>query len=133
MTRYLLDTWAWIEYYEGSKIGREVRDKLIQNQCYTSKVSIAELSDNFHRKDLVTNYSWKDILRYVSSNSEITGLTPSIASRAGKIRTKEMEEYSGFGLIDAIILATAREKNLKVLTGDKHLKNKESAIDLEKI
>jgi predicted nucleic acid-binding protein len=58
MTEYLLDTWAWIEYFEGSQTGKKIDQVLKSDQkVYTSVVSLAELSDNYHRKEVITGYS----------------------------------------------------------------------------
>lgn len=133
MSKHLLDTWAWIEYYEGSSVGSRV-DQVIssENSCFTSIISLAELSDNFHRKDVIGNYSWKQVRAYVETNSEILPVNPEIVSKAGKVRAEEVKQKPDFGLADAIILATAREHGLKLLTGDPHLTSKEEAVELEK-
>lgn len=132
MTEYLLDTWAWIEYYEGSEIGELVDEKLENSHCYTSIVSLAELSDNFHNKDKVTNYRWEHVRKFIATNSDLIQITKDIAGEAGKIKAEEREEKPGFGLMDALILATAKENDLKLLTGDPHLVSKEETVDLKK-
>jgi predicted nucleic acid-binding protein len=127
----LLDTWAWMEFYEGSSTGKEIYRLIQSNETVcTSTVTIAELSDNYQRENLVTDHSWTEIRNFVESKSEIIPPNPKIASEAGKIKKKAREKQPDFGLMDAVILATAREKDLKLLTGDPHLTNKEIVEDL---
>jgi predicted nucleic acid-binding protein len=127
----LLDTWAWMEFYDGSSIGEDIYN-LIQGKetVYTSTVTIAELSDNYQRENLVTDHSWTEIRNFIESKSEVISPNPEIASKAGKIKKRARKKQSDFGLMDAIILATAREKDLKLLTGDPHLTDKKNVEDL---
>lgn len=132
MTEYLLDTWAWIEFYIGSEKGRQIYEKLESGEkCYTSIISLAEMSDNYQSGNLKSDNKWSEIRSFVETKTEIAELTPQICSRAGEIKQEERETFPDFGLMDAIILATARERDLKVITGDKHLKDKEKAEKLE--
>jgi PIN domain nuclease of toxin-antitoxin system len=132
MTEYLLDTWAWIEYFEGSQIGKKIDQVLKSDQkVYTSIVSLAELSDNYHRKELITGYSWEEVQTFIEKNSEIIEVRPHIAAQAGRTKSKEREDMKDFGLMDAIILETGREKDLTLISGDKHLKNKKLAEKIE--
>lgn len=132
MTEYLLDTWAWIEFYIGSEKGKQVYELLKSDEkCYTSIVSLAELSDNFESGNLQADSSWREIRGFIESNTEIAYLDPETCSEAGKIKQEEREKYPDFGLMDAIILATARREEIEIVTGDKHLKDKERAAKLE--
>lgn len=134
MSEYLLDTWAWIEFYIGSEKGKKIYSILKSDKkCYTSIISIAELSDNFHSNNLKTDHRWTEIRDFIESNSTVLSLNTDIGSEAGIIKTKQREKFSDFGLMDAIILSTAREHGLKIITGDKHLKDKEKTEKLEEI
>lgn len=132
MTEYLLDTWAWIEFYIGSEKGKQIYEKLESDEkCFTSVISLAEMSDNYQSGNLKSDNKWKEIRSFVESKTEIIGLNQDICSRAGKIKQEERQRFPDFGLMDAIILSTARENDLKVITGDKHLKDKEKSEKLE--
>lgn len=132
VAKYLLDTWAWIEFYIGSEKGKKVYELLESGeQCYTSIVTIAELSDNFKSGNLDSDNSWSEIRAFIESKTEIIELDTDICSNAGKIKHEEREKFPDFGLMDAIILSSARKHELKIITGDKHLKNKERTEKLE--
>ena len=52
-TEYLLDTYAWIEYFIASKEGEKVNNLVKHQIVHTSIISIAELSDKYHRENLM--------------------------------------------------------------------------------
>ncbi len=45
MSKYVLDSWAWIEYFEGSPKGERVKDIISdsRNEILTHSVSVAEI------------------------------------------------------------------------------------------
>ncbi|MBU2099664.1 type II toxin-antitoxin system VapC family toxin [Candidatus Micrarchaeota archaeon] len=117
---FLIDSFAWIEYFRGTKEGEKVKRLLENFRCFTPTVVIAELSDKYSRE----NYSfWSQDLQFISENSVLLNLDMQTASEAGKIKQLVRKKYKNkFGLVDAIILATAKKMNAKVVTGDKHFK-----------
>jgi predicted nucleic acid-binding protein len=130
----LLDTWAWIEFYQGSKIGEEIYSMIESDQTvYTSTITLAELADNYYRENLVTDHSWGEIERFIKSKSVILEPDTDMCASAGEIKKKQRESFPDFGLMDAIILATARKHELDLLTGDPHLTGKESAENLKSL
>lgn len=129
----LLDTWAWIEFYDGSEKGEEVYRLLESDEkIHTSVITLAELSDNFQRGNFSTDHNWEELEVFIRTNTDLTELNPKIASRAGEIKDRKRKEFPDFGLMDGIILATAEEKNLELVSGDPHLKGEERTLDLEK-
>ncbi|MFB6217007.1 MAG: PIN domain-containing protein [Candidatus Aenigmatarchaeota archaeon] len=133
MTEYLLDTWAWIEFYIGSEKGKKVYELLESSEkCFTSMVTVAELSDNFQSGNLESDNSWDEIRAFIESKTEIIELDTEICSNAGRIKHEEREKYPDFGLMDSIILSSARKHNLNIITGDKHLKDMERTEKLQK-
>lgn len=57
-------------------------------------------------------------------------LDEKIAIEAAKIHAENKVKTQDFGLADAIILASARSRNMKVLTGDPHFNNFKDAVML---
>ena len=50
--KYVLDSYAWVEYIIGSPMGRFVQLFLdMAELCYTPSIVIAELSTKFERED----------------------------------------------------------------------------------
>ncbi len=52
----------------------------------------------------------------------------TVARLAGEVHAEVRRKVADFGLADAFVLATARSKGFKVLTGDPHFKAIPEAI-----
>ncbi len=125
-SKYVLDSHAWIEYFQGTKIGEKVRALIESKNCITPAIVVAELADKYARE----NYAYfEGDMEFIETNSTIAELNITIAKNAGKLKNAVRLKYkTNFGLADAIILATARAAGATVVTGDshfKHLKNVE--------
>jgi predicted nucleic acid-binding protein len=121
-----VDAYAWIEYLDGSSRGARVRDFLENpgNTILTSTVTLAELVS----KSLRTKRDPKISLAAVESNSTLHSITPALATLAGEVHAEEKKRKPDFGLADAFVLATARSRSSKVLTGDPHFKDVSEAV-----
>ncbi len=80
-TEYLLDTYAWIEYFLGSKEGEKVKNLIKHQIIHTSIISIAELSDKYHRENLIDE--WQERYRFIMSKSSILPCSIKIAKNSG--------------------------------------------------
>jgi len=116
---YLVDSYAWIEYY----LGEDVKLKLLveTKNIATPTVVIAELSDKFARE----KEDFDDFFQFISSRSKIIPLSVEIALGSGKFKSQMRKTFKQFGLIDSIIYLTAKINNAKLLTGDPHFKGLE--------
>ena len=131
MKKVLMDTYAWIEYLEGSEKGEKVKEVLEdETDTYTALVSVAELADAFHRGDVETKFDWQEILDYIQLNSVIVELNEEGMASAGTLKVKRREEFDDFGLMDAIILESSRKVGAKLMTGDPHLTGEDNSIAL---
>jgi predicted nucleic acid-binding protein len=121
----LIDSWAWIEYFQGSETGRRVRDYLEDDpELIVSSINISEV------------YRW--ILRFYDENAAeskreaikercvVVDVDEMIAVAAAKIK-----HQFGWGLGDSIVYATARQLGAEVLTGDSDFKGRDGVIFLE--
>jgi predicted nucleic acid-binding protein len=122
----VIDAYAWIEYLDGSSRGAKVRDLLEnpENTLLTSAITLAELVS----KSLRTKRDPKTAIKAVESNSTIHPVSSALASLAGEVHAEEKKRKKDFGLADAFVLATARNRSCKVLTGDPHFKDVPEAI-----
>ena len=116
---YLLDSSAWIEYFEGSSEGEKVSAILRKENVCSINLIIAEIVSKFKRKGMDFDQAYRILL----SNSVIVELTPEIAKEAGLLHADVKKKIRNFGLADAIILTIARKLKVKVVTGDKHFKD----------
>ena len=128
MTRYVVDSWAWMEYLEGSLLGEKVRERLADegNEIFTHVVSLAEIISKVRRREKDTDAAWSAIM----TNSKIFALSEKDSRDAGLLHAKVKSKHSSFGLADAFVLSAARKLGAKVLTGDPHFANIEDAVML---
>ncbi len=120
----LLDTYAWVEYFLGSTKGKKVKKMLKENECFTSAISLAEISCWLRK-----NKESREKLDSVKNFSTVLSLDNDLLESAGIISYEKKQSVKDFGLVDAIILATSKIYDLPVVTGDKHFE-KENAIML---
>ncbi len=113
--KYLLDSSAVIEYFKGSEKGREAAEIIENNECGMSIISIAELSDNFSRE----NRSMKESYDFILSKIVILDLSKKAALDSGSFKKERRKKIKDFGLVDAILYLTAKEKQLIFVTCDK--------------
>ena len=117
-TEYLLDTYAWIEYFIGSKEGEKVSNLINHQIVHTSIISIAELSDKYHRENLIDE--WQKRYQFIVSKSNILTCSLEIAKNSGFRKFELRKKNKSIGLVDAIIIETAIQHGLIIVSGDLH-------------
>lgn len=120
----LLDTYSWVEYFEGTSKGKTVEEVLEKESCFTSAISLAELSAVIERKKLDRS----KVIPLVKKMSVVLELEHDTLELAGILKFKKRKSVKDFGLVDAIILATAKQYGLKILTGDQHFKGENALM-----
>ena len=123
----MLDSFAWMEYFMGTQKGKKVK-KLVDNdlQLYTSPIVVAEI----YSKSLRTDGKAEERKDFIMNRCAVVALEVNIAVEAAKIHAENRVKTHDFGLADAIILASARSRKIKVLTGDPHFKIFKDAVML---
>jgi len=124
----VVDSYAWIEHFIGSEKGRKV-DEILQNsdEIYTPDMVLAEVARKYAREG-VDERIIHTRLQQIEDASTIVGLDAELALEAAKCYL-EMEadakkrKLTLPGLFDAIILATGKSLDAKILTGDQHFRN----------
>ena len=118
---YLFDTYAWIEYFLGSEEGEIVKQLLENETISTLIISIAELSDKYYREDLFKE--WDQRYNFITNKSIILPISLEIAKRVGQRKWQLRSQGKSVGLADSLIIETAKEKDLLIVTGDPHFKD----------
>lgn len=123
--KYLIDAYSWIEYLEGSLIGEKLH-KLLQedNEIYVLPITIAEVVSKVKRK----KGNFETAYEAVISNSKIFETTPRIAKEAALIHAEMRQKNSSFGIVDSLLIASAKFLGAKIVTGDRHFKGFPEAI-----
>ena len=113
--RLIVDSWAWIEYLDGSKKGAEVDKRISAGaELWTSVVSLAEVVSRYQRKGLPEGRA----IEAIGSLSRLAVVDRSDAIEAGRIHAETRKKSPNFSLGDSFVLRLARKLNAKVLTGD---------------
>ena len=125
--KIVVDTYAWIEIFIGSKKGQKARDHIEKaTEVYTPDTVLAEIARKYLREGSNQD-DIKDRLRTIMEASDITPIDMEVALEAAGCYMLLTDEAKKQGLkapslFDAIVLASARLLEGKVLTGDEHLK-----------
>ncbi len=118
----LIDSWAWIEYFKGSRSGEKVR-KYVEGgeKAVISTINIAEVYRwilRFYDEKVA-----KEKVEVMKERCFVIPVDEEIAIMGAKIKHEEK-----MGLGDAIIYATAKKENAILLTGDTDFKDKKDVI-----
>ena len=124
--RIIFDTYAWIEYFEGSKKGEIVKKYFESEEILTPLIVLLELSYKADKE----KWDFKKLLNFIKVKSEIVGINEEFVLCFGKVYNKMKKKIKGIGFADVIILNTAILHDAKILTGDKHFSKIDRAIIL---
>jgi predicted nucleic acid-binding protein len=128
---YVIDTYAWLEYFTGSKMGRHLHKLLhTSDDLYTPTLVFTEVKRKFLKKIHMGECKNKDMMQrldFIKANSLIIDLNLSIAERAADLTEGALQNRK-FGLADAIILATAEKLSARLVTGDEHFKGLDNVV-----
>ena len=120
--RYVIDSYAWIEYFVGTRAGEKVKpiiegleEKITPTICLaevyakTLKVEGRELAEKQRS--------------FIKETSALASLDEKTAVESAKLDIDMKKKIKGWGLADSIVYATGLLKKAKVVTGDEHFKN----------
>ncbi|QEE16523.1 PIN domain-containing protein [Promethearchaeum syntrophicum] len=131
--KYVLDSFAWVEYAIGSNMGEFVEFLLNNADCFTPTIVIAELSDKFHRENQLKD--WMLLYKFIKNATQTIPLSDNLAFQSGQQKTKLREnQHTGekkIGLADAIIYQTSLNQEAKLVSGDDHFRNIKNVLYLK--
>ena len=116
---YLVDSFAWIEYFSGSAAGARAKSFIEGSRGITPTIVIAELSEKYQRERL----AFDEDLDFIISRTRVVPLDTAIAEKAGVLNHERKRKVRRWGLADSIVLATAREHKARIVTGDEHFRD----------
>ncbi len=113
----LIDSWAWIEYWKGSKSGKIAATYIDgDEEVFVSTINLTETYVWVAR-----NYD-EEIARHkieaIEKRAYIVPVEKGIALEAARLKLKHK-----LGIADAVVLATANHIKGNVVTGDPDFKN----------
>jgi predicted nucleic acid-binding protein len=118
--RYVIDSFAWLEYFMGTPRGEAAKEIVDSrtDEKFTPTICIAEV----YAKSLKSEGEPMAETRrnFMRDRSAVAPLDEEKAVEAAKIDVARKKEVRGWGLADSVVLATARELDARVVTGDAH-------------
>ena len=126
MTLIMIDASAWIECLRGTEIGARVQKCLERNKCMTPSIIVSEICSHTQR----TGFDPEAAFRAVAT-TEIVPLTAELSKTAGLLHARHKTKNDKFSIGDAVLLATARKFEAKILTKDGDFRNMPEAILLK--
>jgi len=131
---YVIDAYAWIEYFRASKAGEIARQYIESEKSVTPTIVVSEISRKLMMEIELGNETQEERqmqLDFIRTTTQIIDLYFEIAAKAGEIDLEMKKKVKGWGLADSIILCTAQAIKGKVVTGDEHFRGLEEVIFIE--
>jgi predicted nucleic acid-binding protein len=124
--KYIVDAWAWIEYFRGSEYGAKLNDILEDptTEVYTCAITVAEVFSKTARDGRDVEAAYDMLL----SNAQVIKIDEQASKQAGLLHSKIRQTRKDFGIADAFILAAAGKLKAKIVTGDPHFQGLENTI-----
>jgi predicted nucleic acid-binding protein len=125
--KYVVDSYAWIEYFMGTKMG-EIVKSLIENteEKFTPTICLAEV---YGKTLKVENQELAEKQKaFIKEKSALIFLDETIAVESARLNVRMRKEIDGWGLADSIVYATATVKKADVVTGDEHFKKLKNVL-----
>ncbi len=126
---YLIDTYAWVEYFIGSKKGEKVK-KIIEdenNVIFTPECCLAEIKGWAIRESM----DFEELYSIIRKVSDIQCILTQDWLEAATIRSELRKTKEDFGMIDALIIAQQKRIGCKVVSGDPHFEHLKDVIFID--
>jgi len=125
--RYVIDSYAWIEYFMGTKAGKKVKP-IIEGleEKITPTICLAEIYAKTIRVESEELAEKQRV--FIKERSALASLDEKTAIESAKLNVTMKKKIKGWGLADSIVYATGLLKKAEVVTGDKHFKELTNVI-----
>ncbi|MBI5393533.1 PIN domain-containing protein [Candidatus Woesearchaeota archaeon] len=117
--KFILDTFAWIELFNGTEKGKKVFEIINNNSCASSVLIFFELSDKCSRDNL----DFQLYKKYILTKAGIIPISINLADNVGKNKLFLRKINANISLADAIHYTTAIDNNAIFITGDPDFKD----------
>jgi len=125
--KYVIDSYAWIEYFMGTKAGEKAKP-IIEGveEKITPTICLAEVYAKTLRVEDPELAEKQRV--FIKEKSALAPLDEMIAVESAKVQTKTKKEIDGWGLADSIVYATGLIRKAEVVTGDEHFKKLKNVV-----
>ena len=108
------DSWAWVEYFRGSRAGQSVRAMVEGDEVlFTPAVCLTELKAKY----ISEGRDPAERLQFIKLRTSITSVDDAVAEDAADLKIRHR-----LHTVDALVLACARKAGGELVTGDAHFK-----------
>lgn len=120
--KYVIDSYAWIEYFMGTKSGEKVKP-IIEGleEKMTPTICLAEVYAKTLRVESQELAEKQRV--FIKERSALIPLDEALAVESAKIDAAMKRKIKGWGLADSVVYATGLTKKAEIVTGDEHFKN----------
>jgi predicted nucleic acid-binding protein len=128
MTRFVVDAWAWLEYLDGSELGKSVEARFAEaSQLFTSTATVSEVVSKYRRRGMPEEVA----VHAITTLSKVVGPGLDDAVEAGIVHAETKAKAPNFSLSDAMVLQLAKKFDATVLTGDPDFRGIKDALVIE--
>ncbi len=123
-----LDSTAIIEFFIGSQKGKKVGEAIAAEVGYISEISLPEIAIWCLRENLDIDFYFNRAKEIV----DILSLSEDIYKAGARIAFERQKKIKNFGLLDGLILASARSVEQKLMTKDSLTQWKTTPSDISR-
>ena len=109
--KLIFDTYAWIEYFIGSKKGESV-EEYFNHEILTPSLVLMELSYRFNQK----GWDLKKFLNFIKSKSVIIGVNEEVIIQFGHFYNSLKKKNKEMSFVDILIFTLAKVENGSILS-----------------
>lgn len=136
MVGYIMDTSAWIEFFRGSPEGKKVAKYLFPEPTeiaplITSTLVITEMQSIYIRNEKEDKFP-EDLERIQFLSRIEDRINEKNARNAGTKHAENHKKDIRISYVDCILWTLAEERNMKILSTDKHFEDCPQAIYIKK-
>lgn len=122
----LIDSWTWIEYWKGGKYARDAMKYIESDEdAFVSTINLIETYSWFAK--YYDENAAKSRMDVIERRCYVIPVEKDIALDAARLKLKHK-----LGIADSVILATAKQVNGKLVTGDPDFRDMEGIIFIGK-
>ncbi|MCW3983592.1 MAG: PIN domain-containing protein [Candidatus Bathyarchaeota archaeon] len=128
---YIIDAYAWIEYFKASKQGETAKQYIENENAVTPTIVVSEISRKLSQQIQLGKETKEGSIKrldFILDTSRIVDLDFETSAAVGKIIEELGSQIKDWSLADLIILCTARSLSGKVVTGDEHFRKVKDAL-----
>ena len=119
MTRYIVDSWAWLQYLVGSPAGKRAARFIDDgDDVWTHVVTVAEVTSKLKQ----AGKDYETAAERISSLSRLVPAEGADAPKVGTLHADMRKKSPSFSLADAFTLHLATKSSRRVVTGDPDFK-----------